>query len=57
VKSPSLATAAIIHFHQYISILFQIVEFDKPSALLANKDSLFGSLVAATEKSHQNKSS
>ncbi|CAB3994524.1 multidrug resistance-associated 5 isoform X1 [Paramuricea clavata] len=35
----------------------QIVEFDKPSALLANKDSLFGSLVAATEKSHQNKSS
>ncbi|XP_046853330.1 ATP-binding cassette sub-family C member 5-like isoform X2 [Xenia sp. Carnegie-2017] len=32
----------------------QIVEFDKPSTLLANKDSIFSSLVAATEKSHEN---
>ncbi|XP_028400740.1 multidrug resistance-associated protein 5-like [Dendronephthya gigantea] len=35
----------------------QIVEFDKPSALLANKSSLFSSLVAATEKLHQSKDS
>ncbi|CAB4016845.1 multidrug resistance-associated 5-like [Paramuricea clavata] len=35
----------------------QIVEFNKPSVLLANQDSLFSSLVAATEKSHQNKNS
>ena len=31
---------------------FQIVEFGKPAALLANKDSLFSSLVAAAEKSN-----